>query len=91
MDLTDKMTALLTATVAPADQAQHDAEVARLKLDLAKAKVEGATNVEEDPLDEVEMRLPRGMHVEPSVPEPVSAQGLLPRLLLTRTLSPLRP
>ena len=38
MDLTNKMTALLTATVAPADQAQHDAEVAQLKLDLAKAK-----------------------------------------------------
>ena len=38
MDLTDKMTTLLTATVDPADQAQHDAEVARLKLDLVKAK-----------------------------------------------------
>ena len=38
MDLTDKMTALLTATVDPADQAQHDAEVAQLKLDLMKAK-----------------------------------------------------
>ena len=38
MDLTDKMTALLTATVAPADQAQHDAEVAQLRLDLVKAK-----------------------------------------------------
>ena len=38
MDLTDKMTALLTATVAPADQAQHDTEVAQLRLDLAKAK-----------------------------------------------------
>ena len=38
MDLTDKMTALLTATVDPADQAQHDAEVAQLKLDLVKAK-----------------------------------------------------
>uniref|UniRef100_N1QVT8 4-hydroxyphenylacetaldehyde oxime monooxygenase n=1 Tax=Aegilops tauschii TaxID=37682 RepID=N1QVT8_AEGTA len=38
MDLTDKMTALLTATVDPADQAQHDAEVAQLKLDLRKAK-----------------------------------------------------
>ena len=35
MDLTDKMTALLTAMVAPADQAQHDAEVAQLKLDIA--------------------------------------------------------
>ena len=38
MDLTDKMTVLLTATVAPEDQVQHDAEVAQLKLDLAKAK-----------------------------------------------------
>ena len=38
MDLTDKMTSLLTATVDPADQAQHDAEVAQLKLDLIKAK-----------------------------------------------------
>ena len=38
MDLTDKMTALLTATIDPADQAQHDAEVAQLKLDLVKAK-----------------------------------------------------
>ena len=28
MDLTDKMTALLTATVDPADQVQHDAAVA---------------------------------------------------------------
>ena len=38
MDLTGKMTVLLTATVAPTDQVQHDAEVAQLKLDLAKAK-----------------------------------------------------
>ena len=38
MDLTDKLTALLTAAVDPADQAQHDAEVAQLKLDLIKAK-----------------------------------------------------
>ena len=38
MDLMDKMTALLTATVVPADQAQHDAEVAQLKLDIARAK-----------------------------------------------------
>ena len=38
MDLTDKMTALLTATVVLADQAQHEAEVAQLKLDIAKAK-----------------------------------------------------
>ena len=38
MDLTDKMTALLTATVDSADQVQHDAAVAQLKLDLIKAK-----------------------------------------------------
>ena len=31
MDLMDKMTALLTIKVNPADQAQHDAEVAQLK------------------------------------------------------------
>ena len=34
MDLTDKMTTLLTAAVNPVDQAQHDAEVAQLKLDI---------------------------------------------------------
>ena len=38
MDPTDKMTALLTAAVVPADPGQHDAEVAQLKLDLVKAK-----------------------------------------------------
>ena len=38
MDLTDKMTALLTAMVVLADQDQHDAEVAQLKLDIAQAK-----------------------------------------------------
>ena len=38
IDLTDKMMVLLTAAVDPADQAQHDAEVAQLKLDLVKAK-----------------------------------------------------
>ena len=38
MDLTDKMTALLTAAVNPVDQAQHDAEVEQLKLDIVQAK-----------------------------------------------------
>ena len=38
MDLTDKMTALLTAAVNPADQDQHDAEAGQLKLDIAQAK-----------------------------------------------------
>ena len=38
MDLTDKLTTLLTAVVNPADQAQHDAEVAQLKLDMVHAK-----------------------------------------------------
>ena len=42
MDLTDKMTVLLTATVDPADQAQHDAEVGQLRLDLVKAKEDHA-------------------------------------------------
>ena len=35
MDLTDKLMTLLTAVVNPADQAQHNAEVAQLKLDKA--------------------------------------------------------
>ena len=34
LDLEEKMTALLTAMVNPADQARHDAEVAQLKLDM---------------------------------------------------------
>ena len=38
MDLTDKLTTLLTAIVSPTDQASHDAEVAQLKLDMAQAK-----------------------------------------------------
>ena len=38
MDLMDKMTALLAAVVNPADQAQHDAEVAQLKQDIVQAK-----------------------------------------------------
>ena len=39
MALMDKMTALLTAMVNPTDQAQHDAEVARLREEVAQAKV----------------------------------------------------
>ena len=38
MDLTDKLTTLLTAVINPVDQARHDAEVAQLKLDMAQAK-----------------------------------------------------
>ena len=38
MVLMDKMTTLLTAMVNPADQAQHDAEVAQLKQDIVQAK-----------------------------------------------------
>ena len=38
MDLMDKMTALLTIAVNPADQAQHAAEVAQLKQDIVQAK-----------------------------------------------------
>ena len=43
MDLMDKMTTLLTVVVNPVDQAQHDAEVAQLKLDMAQAKEDLAT------------------------------------------------
>ena len=38
MDLMDKMTTLLTTAVNPADQAQHDVEVAQLKQDIVQAK-----------------------------------------------------
>ena len=38
MDLMDKMTALLTAVVEPADKAQHDAEVAWLHEEIVQAK-----------------------------------------------------
>ena len=38
MDLTDKLTTLLTAVINPADQARHDVEVVQLKLDMAQAK-----------------------------------------------------
>ena len=38
IDLMDKLTALLTATVIPANQDEHDAEVARVREEIARAK-----------------------------------------------------
>ena len=38
MDLTDKMTAMLTATVIPTNKDEHDAEVARVREEIARAK-----------------------------------------------------
>ena len=38
MDLMDKLTTLLTAAVEPADKAQHDAEVARVREEMVQAK-----------------------------------------------------
>ena len=38
IELMDRMTAMLTAVVEPADQAQHDAEVAQLREEVAQAK-----------------------------------------------------
>ena len=38
MDLTDKLTTLLTAMVEPVDKAQHDAEVARVREEMVQAK-----------------------------------------------------
>ena len=38
MDLTNKVTTLLTVVVNPTDQACHDAEVAQLKLDMVQDK-----------------------------------------------------
>ena len=38
MDLTDKLTALLTAVVEPADRARHDAKVARMREEKVQAK-----------------------------------------------------
>ena len=38
MGLMDRMTTLLTAVVEPVDKAQHDAEVARLRGEVAQAK-----------------------------------------------------
>ena len=38
MDLMDKLTTLLTAVVEPADQAQHDVEVAHVREEMVQAK-----------------------------------------------------
>ena len=38
MDLMDKLTALLTATVIPVDKDEHDAAVAQVREEIAKAK-----------------------------------------------------
>ena len=38
MDLMDKLTALLTTVVEPADKAQHDVEVARVREEMVRAK-----------------------------------------------------
>ena len=38
IDLMDRLTTLLTAIVIPADQAGHDAEVARVREEVARAK-----------------------------------------------------
>ena len=38
MDLMDKLTALLTATVIPANQDEHNAEVAQVREEIARAK-----------------------------------------------------
>ena len=38
IDLMDKLTALLTATVIPANKDEHDAEVARVREEIAQAK-----------------------------------------------------
>ena len=38
IDLMDKLTALLTATVIPANKDEHDAEVARVREEIARAK-----------------------------------------------------
>lgn len=38
IDLMDRLTTLLTAIVIPADQAEHDAEVARVREEVARAK-----------------------------------------------------
>ena len=38
MDLMDKLTTLLTATIEPADKTQHDAEVARVREEMVQAK-----------------------------------------------------
>ena len=38
IDLMDKLTALLTTTVIPANKDEHDAEVARVRKEIARAK-----------------------------------------------------
>ena len=38
MDLMDKLTALLTAMVIPADKDEHDAAVAQVREEIAQAK-----------------------------------------------------
>ena len=38
MDLMDKLTALLTATVVPANQSEHEAEVAQVRNEIARVK-----------------------------------------------------
>ena len=38
IDLMDKLTALLTATVIPADKDEHDAAVAQVREEIAQAK-----------------------------------------------------
>ena len=38
IDLMDKLTALLTATVIPANKAEHDAKVERVREEIAQAK-----------------------------------------------------
>ena len=45
MDLTDKLAALLTIVVEPADKAQHDAEVVRVREEMAHAKENLAAEV----------------------------------------------
>ena len=49
-----------------------------------KTEVEGATNVAEDPLDKVEMRLPRGMHVEARLLDDMINVGTGERQVLKR-------
>ena len=44
MDLIDKLTALLTVVVEPADKARHDTEVARVREEMTQAK----ENLEEE-------------------------------------------
>ena len=43
MDLMDRLTTLLTVVVEPADKAQHDVEVARMREEMVRAKENLAT------------------------------------------------